>query len=169
MKGAASSSQKEKKRKRGPLPDTRVVDDPEAYKQSRAAASAAQAGTPAVSRSVGPSPAKSVKKAKTKSSEEEGKIVVGFPVEWSTYSDPLFVNIVTEGMLLPADRTRLNEIKPVKTTEWSLAHAYQECRLRLCFLTYVLNLSIPLNIVSFVGSYGVKPASGADRASREEE
>ena len=41
LKGAASSSQKEKKRKRGPLPDTRVVDDPEAYKQSRAAASAA--------------------------------------------------------------------------------------------------------------------------------
>ena len=32
---------------------------------------------------------------------------------------------VTEGLLLPADRKRLNEIGPVKTTEWSLAHAYQ--------------------------------------------
>ena len=36
MKGAASSSQREKKRNRAALPDTRVVDDPEAYKQSRA-------------------------------------------------------------------------------------------------------------------------------------
>ena len=32
LKGAASSSQKERKRKRGPLVDTRVVDEPEAYK-----------------------------------------------------------------------------------------------------------------------------------------
>ncbi|KAL5573130.1 hypothetical protein UlMin_022727 [Ulmus minor] len=117
LKGAASSSQKEKKRKRGPLPDTRVVDDPEAYKQSKAAVSATQTGTPPVSGSVEPSPAKSAKKAKTKSSEDEGKIVVGFPAEGSTYSDPSFVNKVTEGMLLPTDRRRLNKIGPVKTTE----------------------------------------------------
>ena len=117
LKGAGISSQKEKKRKRGPLVDTRVINDPEAYKQSRAAASAAQAGTPAVSRSVGPSPAKSAKKVKTKSSEEEGKILVGFPAEGSAYSDPSFVNEVTEGMLLPVDRRRLTEIGPVKTTE----------------------------------------------------
>ena len=129
MKDAASSSQKEKKRKRGPLPDTRVVDDPEAYKQSKAAASTILTGTPAVSGSVGPSPAKSAKKAKTKSSKDESKILVGFPAEGSTYSDPSFVNEVTEGMLLPADRRRLTEIGPVKTTEWSLAHAYQVCRL----------------------------------------
>ena len=32
LKSAASSSQKEKKRKRGPLADTRVMDDPEGYK-----------------------------------------------------------------------------------------------------------------------------------------
>ena len=32
MKGAASSSQKEKKRKRSALPDTRVVDDPQGYR-----------------------------------------------------------------------------------------------------------------------------------------
>ena len=79
--GAASSSQKEKKRKRGPLPDTRVVDDPEAYKQSKAAASTAQTGTPPVSASVEPSPAKSAKKAKTRSSEDEGKIMVAFLTE----------------------------------------------------------------------------------------
>ena len=75
--------------------------------------------------SIEPSPAKSAKKAKTKSSEEEGKILVGFPTEGSAYSDPSFVNEVTEVMLLPADRRRLNEIGPAKTAEWSLAHAYQ--------------------------------------------
>ena len=130
LKGAASSSQKEKKRKRGPLPDTRVVDDPEAYKQSRAAASAAQEGAPPASGSVEPTPTKPAKKAKTKSSEAEGKVLVALPAEGSAYSDPSFVNEVTEGMLLPADRKRLTEIGPVKTTEWSLAHAYQVCRLR---------------------------------------
>ena len=88
LKGAASSSQKEKKRKRGPLPDTRVVDDPKAYKQSKAAASAAQTGTPPVSGSVVPSLAKSAKKVKTKSSEDEGKLLVAFPAEGSAYSDP---------------------------------------------------------------------------------
>ena len=70
------------------------------------------------------------KKAKNKSSEDEGKIVVAFSAEGSTYSDPSFVNEVTDCMLLPADWMRLNEIGPVKTTEWSLAHAYQVCRLR---------------------------------------
>ncbi|KAL5573252.1 hypothetical protein UlMin_022849 [Ulmus minor] len=130
LKGAASSSQKEKKRKRGPLADTRVVDDPEAYKQSRAAASAAQEGTLPVSGSIEPTPEKSVKTAKTKSSKSEGKVLVGFPAEGSAYSDPSFVNEVTEGMLLPADRKRLTEIGPLKTTEWSLTHAYQVCCLR---------------------------------------
>lgn len=133
MKGAASSSQKEKKRKRGPLPYSQVIKDPEAYKQSKATASATQTGIPPVSTSVKPSSPKSTKKVKTRSSEDEGKIVVAFPAEGSTYSDPLFVNEVTEGMLLPADRRRLNEIGPVKTVEWSLAHAYQVCRLRFYF------------------------------------
>ena len=36
MKGAASSSQKEKKRKRYAFPNTRVVDNPEGYRQSKA-------------------------------------------------------------------------------------------------------------------------------------
>ena len=129
LKGAASSSQKEKNRKRGPLLNKRVVDYPEAYKQSKAAASVAQTGTPPVSISIEPSPAKSAKKAKTKSSEAEGKVLVSFPAEGSAYSDPSFVNEVTEGMLQPVDRKRLTEIGPVKTTEWSLAHAYQVCRL----------------------------------------
>ena len=79
LKGAASSSQKEKKRKRGPLPDTRVVDDPEAYKQSKAGASAVQTGIPLVSTSIEPSSAKLAKKVKTRLSEDEGKIVVAFP------------------------------------------------------------------------------------------
>ena len=83
-----------------------------------------------MSASVELSPAKSSKKAKTRSSEDEGKIVVGFPAEGSTYSDVSFINEVTKGMLLPADRRRLNEIGPVKTTKWSLTQAYQVCRLR---------------------------------------
>ena len=52
------------------------------------------------------------------------------PAEGSAYSDPSFVNEVTEGLLLAADRRRLSEIGPVKAAEWSLAHAYQVCRLR---------------------------------------
>ena len=77
-----------------------------------------------MSGSVEPSPAKSAKKAKTKYSKDEGKLLVAFPAEGSAYSDPSFVNEVTDCMLLPADRRRLNEIGPVKTTKWSLAHAY---------------------------------------------
>ena len=56
--------------------------------------------------------------------------MVTLPAEGSAYSDPLFVKEVTEGLLLPIDWRRLNEIGPVKTMEWSLAHAYQVCRLR---------------------------------------
>ena len=77
-----------------------------------------------MSTSVEPSPAKSAKKAKSRSSEDEGKVVVTLPTEGSAYSDPSFVKEVTEGILLPADRKRLNEIGPVKIAEWSLAHAY---------------------------------------------
>ena len=104
LKGGASSSQKEKKRKRQAFPDTRVVDDPEGYKQSKAGASAAQAGTPLVSASVEPSSLKSAKKSKSQSSKDEGKVVVTIPVEGSAYSDPSFVKEVTEGLLLLADR-----------------------------------------------------------------
>ena len=32
---------------------------------------------------------------------------------------------VTEGLLLPVDRKSLNEIGLMKSTEWSMAHAYQ--------------------------------------------
>ena len=60
-------------------------------------------GTPLGSGQAEPSLAKEAKKAKTKSSEDKGKIVVGFPTEGSAYSDPSFMNEVTEGMLLPAD------------------------------------------------------------------
>ena len=87
-------------------------------------------GTPLGSGQAELSLAKGAKKAKTKSSEDEGKIMVGFPAEGSAYSDPSFVNEVTEGMLLLADWRRLNEIGPMKTTEWSLAHTYQVCRLQ---------------------------------------
>ena len=52
-------------------------------------------------------------------------MVVTLPAKGFVYSDPSFVKDVTEGFLLPADRKRLNEIGPVKTAEWSLAHAYR--------------------------------------------
>ena len=94
---------------------------------------------PLVSTSVEPSPVRSAKKVKSRSSEDEGNIVVTLPVEGSVYSDHSFVKEVTDGLLLPADRRRLNEIGPVKTAEWSLAHAYQVCRLRSHFCcVYVL-------------------------------
>ena len=83
-----------------------------------------------MSTSIKPSPVRSAKKAKSLSSEDEGKIMVNFPAEGSAYSDPSFVNEVTDGLLLLADQRRLNEIGPMKTTKWSLAHAYQVCRLR---------------------------------------
>ena len=60
------------------------------------------------------------KKVKSRSSEDKGKIVVTLPAEGSAYLDPSFVKEVTEGLLLPTDRRRLNEIRPVKTAEWSL-------------------------------------------------
>ena len=52
LKGAACSSQKEKKRKRSSLPDTRVVDDPQGYKMSKAEIAATQAGMPPVFASI---------------------------------------------------------------------------------------------------------------------
>ena len=78
-----------------------------------------------MSTSVEPSPAKSAKKARAKSSEDEGVQVVALPIDESAYSDPLFVKDVTEGLLLQADRKRLNEIGPVNSAKWSMAHAYQ--------------------------------------------
>ena len=45
--------------------------------------------------------------------------VVTLPTKGSAYSDPSFMNAVTEGLLLPADLKRLNEIRPVKSSEWS--------------------------------------------------
>ncbi|KAL5573741.1 hypothetical protein UlMin_023338 [Ulmus minor] len=121
MKGAASSSQREKKRKRVVLADTRVVDDPEAYKLSKAEAAVGK------SQSTGsgePSPGKA-KKAKGKSTEGGDSVVLPMPSDGSVYSDPSFVKDATEALLLPADRKRLSEIGPVQAAEWSCAHAYQ--------------------------------------------
>ena len=50
-----------------------------------------------MSTSVEPSLAKSAKKAKSRSSEDEGNVVVTLPAKGSTYLDPSFVNDVTEG------------------------------------------------------------------------
>ena len=123
LEGAASSSQKKGKRKRGPQVDTRVVDDPEGYKQSKAeAASVAAAGARV---SPDPSPAKSAKRAKSKSSEGEGTLTVSLPADGSAYSDPSFVRELSETLLLPADRKRLADIGPVQSVEWSMAHLYQ--------------------------------------------
>ena len=92
---------------------------------------------PPMSVSVEPSPVKSAKKAKSRSFEDEGKVVVTLLAEGSAYSDPSFVKEVIEGLLLPADWRRLNEIRPVKTAKWSLTHAYQVCRLRAHFASFM--------------------------------
>ena len=86
---------------------------------------ATQTGTPPVSTSVEPSLTKSAKKAKSWLSEDKRKVVVTLPTKGFAYSNPSFVKDVTQGFLLAADRKRLNEIRPIKTVEWSLAHAYQ--------------------------------------------
>ena len=52
-------------------------------------------------------------------------VVVTLLAKGSAYSNPSFVKDVTKGLLLPANQKRLNEIGPVKTAKWSLAHAYQ--------------------------------------------
>ena len=72
LKGMASSSQKEKKRKRQALPNTRVMDDLEGYRQNKAEAAGTQTGTALVSTCIEPSLAKSAKKAKSRSSEDGG-------------------------------------------------------------------------------------------------
>ena len=124
MKGAASLSQKERKRKRSDLPDTRVVDDPEAYKMSKADAKSTQAGKSQATTSAELSPVKSAKKAKGKLLEGGDTVVVPMPSDGCAYSDPSFVKYVTEVLLLPADRKRLAEIGPIQSAEWSLAHTY---------------------------------------------
>ena len=61
------------------MPDTQVADDPEGYKLSKAEIAATQTGTPPVSTSVELSPARSTKKARSKSSEGEGALTVTLP------------------------------------------------------------------------------------------
>ena len=70
-----------------------------------------------MSTSVEPSPAKFAKKAKPRLSEDEANMVVTLPAKGSVYSDPSFMKDVTEGLFLPADQKRLNEIGPVKIAE----------------------------------------------------
>ena len=67
--------------------------------------------------SVDPSLSKSAKKARSKLSEGEGLMTVTLPAKGSVYLDPSFMKDVTEALLLPADRKRLNEIGPVKSAE----------------------------------------------------
>ena len=83
--GVASASQKKGKRKRMTLLDTRVVDDRAVAMMSTIEATfvpfVTQAGTPPASTSVEPSPAKSAKKTRLKSSESEGTLTITLPVD----------------------------------------------------------------------------------------
>ena len=112
LEGAASSSHKKGKRKR-PLPDTRVVDDPEGYKQSKVEAASVVATGTHTTLSPDPSSARSVKKVKTKSSEGKGTLTISLPADESAYLDASFVKELSETLLLPADRKRLVDIGPV--------------------------------------------------------
>ena len=106
------------------LPDTRVMDDPEAYKQSKTEAASAPVGKSQSVASAESSQVKSTKKAKGKSSEGGDSVVVPMPSDESTYSYLSFVKDATKALLLPVDRKRLSEIGPVQSAEWSCAHAY---------------------------------------------
>ena len=79
LEGVVSLSQK-KKRKRSTLPDTKVVDNHAATKISVAKASAAPFATPTgtlqATTSTNPSPAKFLRKARSKSTESEGTVMV---------------------------------------------------------------------------------------------
>ena len=116
MKGVTSSSQREKKRKRVVLPDTRVVEDPEAYKQSKTEATSAALGKSQSMGSAELSPAKA-KKAKGKSPEGGDSVVVPMPSDGSVYYDSSFIKDATEAFLLPVDRRRLSEIGPMLSAE----------------------------------------------------
>ena len=72
-----------------------------------------------------PSPTKCAKKARSKSSKGEETLTVTLLADGSAYSDPSFVKDMTKSLLLSADRKRLNDIGPMQSAEWSLAHAYQ--------------------------------------------
>ena len=165
MKGAASSSQREKKRKRVVLADTRVVDDPEAYKLSKAEAASAAVGKSQSTGSGEPSPGKA-KKAKGKSTEGGDSVVVPMPSGGSVYSDPSFVKDATEALLLPADRKRLSEIGPVQAAEWSCAHAYQ---VRLCVVSGVVSIRLGLLCFVCAGPDGVDPPEEPDHGPGKEE
>ena len=97
--------------------------------------------------SAEPSPVRSAKKAKGKSSEARDSVVVPMPFDGSAYSDPSFLKDATEALLLPADRKRLTEIGPVQSAEWSCAHAYQ---VQMCMSFPELFLFNFANILTFV-------------------
>ena len=120
------------------LPDTRVVDNPEAYKQSKAEFASVAVGKSQSTGSAEPSPGKA-KKAKGKSTEGGDSVVVPMPSDGSVYSDPSFVKDATEALLLPANRKRLSEIGPVQSAEWSCAHAYQ---VRLCVVSGIVTIQL---------------------------
>lgn len=94
--------------------------------------------------SAEPFPVKFAKQAKGKSTEGEDIVVVSMPSDGSAYSDPSFVKVVTKALLLLADQKRLDEIGPVQSAEWSLAHAYQ---VRMCMS---FPMSCVLNFANFV-------------------
>ena len=110
------------------------MDDPEGYKQSKAEAASAPAAGIVTSLSLDPFLARSVKKARSKSSEGEGTLTVSLPADSSAYSDPSFIKELSETLLLPADRKRLVDIGPVQSVEWSMAHIYQVA----CHVNYLL-------------------------------
>ena len=66
-------------------------------------------------------------------------------LDGSMYSNPLFVKGVAESLLLPTDRKRLAEIRPVQTTEWSMVHVFQ-IRHVVTFDVKIL-LSIEINVL----------------------
>ena len=83
------------------LLDTRVVDDPKAYKQSGAEAVSTLVGKSQGTAFVDLFPVESAKEAKGKSSGGGDSVVMPMPLDGSAYSDPSFVKDATEALFLP--------------------------------------------------------------------
>ena len=109
VKEARRLRKSEKKRKRA-LVDTFFIDNCVAVKLVVAPGS------------VEPSPARSSKK--TKPDEPPDIMSVHLPLDEYVCSDPSFIKVVADDLLLPADYRRFTDISLVQTIEWGLAHLY---------------------------------------------
>ena len=111
---------------------------------------------PNLSASTKPSPAKSAVK-RVKSSEEGGFVNLVILANVSTYLDPFFLQSAANAILLPANRKRLSNIRPIYAAEWGITHLFQVTLnldiVVLKFLSMECNLSLSLVGFSWLHSF----------------